>query len=159
MQTRAHPELTLGAVRERDGYGERYGQSLVIGVRVPLGTASDSRARLATAGAELVEAESQRSLAAERLRLDAAAARLALQALETVQASAERRAALALASRGFVEKAFTLGEADLPTRLRVELDAYEAERQAVRSRLDVDAAVSHWRQALGLLPTALKDTP
>lgn len=159
VQTRAHPELTLGAVRERDGYGERYGQSLVIGVRVPLGTSSDSRARLAAAGAELVEAESQRALAAERLRLDAAAARLALHALETVQASAERRAALALASRGFVEKAFALGEADLPTRLRVELDAYEAERQAVRSRLDVDAAVSHWRQALGLLPTALKDTP
>ncbi len=45
-----------------------------------------------------------------------------------------------------------LGEADWPTRLRVELDAVQAERQLARARIDAAAAISSLRQALGLLP-------
>ena len=63
-----------------------------------------------------------------------------------------RNAELARATRGFVAKAFSLGEADWPTRLRVELDAVQAERQLARARIDAAAAVSTLRQALGLLP-------
>lgn len=39
-----------------------------------------------------------------------------------------------------------------PTRLRVELEAAQAERQLARARIDAAAAISHLRQALGLLP-------
>ncbi|HRM95268.1 MAG TPA: transporter, partial [Alicycliphilus sp.] len=49
-------------------------------------------------------------------------------------------------------KAFSLGEADWPTRLRVEQDALLAERQWQRARVDAAAAISALRQALGLLP-------
>lgn len=63
-----------------------------------------------------------------------------------------RNAELAGATRGFVAKAFALGEADWPTRLRAEQDAVQAERQALRARIDAAAAVSALRQALGLLP-------
>jgi cobalt-zinc-cadmium efflux system outer membrane protein len=45
-----------------------------------------------------------------------------------------------------------MGETDLPTRLRVELEASDAERQAARARIELAAAVSALRQALGLLP-------
>ena len=45
-----------------------------------------------------------------------------------------------------------MGETDLPTRLRIELEASEAERQDARARIDLAAAVSAYRQALGLLP-------
>jgi cobalt-zinc-cadmium efflux system outer membrane protein len=55
-------------------------------------------------------------------------------------------------SFGFFDKSFHLGETDLPTRLRIEAEAAEAERQAVRSRIELAAAISSWRQALGLLP-------
>lgn len=152
VQTRSNPELTIGAARERDGLGERYGQSVVVGIRVPLGRSSSSDAKLATANAELVEAESQLALEAQRLRAQVDAARAAVGTLEAVRVSAERRAALARESRGFFEKSFRFGESDLPARLRAELEAFEAERQAARSRLDVEAAVSKLRQALGLLP-------
>ena len=43
-------------------------------------------------------------------------------------------------------------ETDLPTRLRIEADAADAERQAARSHIELAAALSAWRQALGLLP-------
>ena len=49
-------------------------------------------------------------------------------------------------------KAFALGEADWPTRLRVEQDAAQAERQLARARIEAAAALSALRQALGLLP-------
>ena len=56
------------------------------------------------------------------------------------------------AMRSFFEKSFRLGESDLPTRLRIELEAVEAERQSTRARIDLAAAISALRQALGLLP-------
>jgi cobalt-zinc-cadmium efflux system outer membrane protein len=40
----------------------------------------------------------------------------------------------------------------LPTRLRVEIEAVEAQRQAAVARIAVAGAVSALRQALGLLP-------
>ena len=67
-------------------------------------------------------------------------------------AAAEKRAQLARESRGFFDKSFRLGESDLPTRLRIELEAVEAERQNARARIELAAAISALRQALGLLP-------
>jgi len=50
------------------------------------------------------------------------------------------------------DKSFRLGETDLPTRLRIEAEAVEAERQEARSRIELATAISAWRQSLGLLP-------
>lgn len=152
VQTRQNPELTVGAARERGGFAERYGQSVVVGVRIPLGTSSASASRVAAAAAEQLEAETSLTLEMQRIEADIAAARDTVRALQASADAAERRARLALESRGFFEKAFRLGESDLPTRLRVELEAFEAERQAARSRIELDAAISQLRQALGLLP-------
>lgn len=152
VQTRANPELTLGTTRERDARGERFAQSLNVGVRIPLGRSGSSDARLATASADLLEAQTQLELESLRIAGQIDAARTRVQVLEQARAAAERRATLAGESRGFFDKAFRLGESDLPTRLRIDLEAFEAERQAARSRLEVGAAISQLRQALGLLP-------
>lgn len=151
-QTRANPELTLGTTRERDARGERYAQSINVGVRIPLGRASASDARLANASADLLEAQSQLDLEAQRISARIAAARTRVELLSQARDAAQRRATLAGEARGFFDKAFRLGESDLPTRLRIDLEAFEAERQAARSRLEVGAAISQLRQALGLLP-------
>ncbi|MFZ5548696.1 MAG: TolC family protein [Pseudomonadota bacterium] len=152
VQTRPNPELTLGAGQERGSVAERYGQTVTVGIRIPLGSSSASRGRQAQAGAELIEAETQLELQTQRLGSQIEAARARVQALEAAQAAAEQRAALARESRGFFDQSFRAGESDLPTRLRIELEAFEAERQAQRARIEVDAAVSQLRQALGLLP-------
>lgn len=152
VQVRANPEVTLGTARERDVRGERFDQSIFVGVRIPLGRSHASQSRQISASADLLEAQTQLALEEERVRAQATAARERLQTLRQAQAAAERRAALARESRGFFEKSFRLGETDLPTRLRIELEAAEAERQAVRASLEARAAVSQLRQALGLLP-------
>ncbi len=152
VQTRANPELSLGTTRERDARGERSAQSINVGLRIPLGRLSASDARLATASADLLEAQSQLELETQRIDARIALARTRVELLTQARDAAQRRAALAGESRGFFDKAFRLGESDLPTRLRIDLEAFEAERQAARSRLEVGAAISQLRQALGLLP-------
>jgi cobalt-zinc-cadmium efflux system outer membrane protein len=86
------------------------------------------------------------------LAADLEATRVRVESSRTQLAAAEKRAQLARESRGFFDKSFRLGESDLPTRLRIELEAVEAERQNTRARIDLAAAISALRQALGLLP-------
>jgi len=152
VQTRASPEVELLATRERGAFGEPFQQSITVALKVPFASGARRQAKAALAAAAEIEAEAllaneQGRLAAEAETASArlAGARLALEA-------AERRAALTRETRGFYEGAFRLGQADLPTRLRIELDASEAERQAARARVELARAISSARQALGLLP-------
>ncbi|MGJ7485624.1 TolC family protein [Variovorax sp. LT2P21] len=152
LRTRANPELLLATTRERDGRGEPTLRTITLGIRIPFGAGDRQAAVAATARAEATELDVERALAADRLAGEADAARAQVDAAKVQLAAAERRAQLAAESRGFFDRSFRLGETDLPTRLRIEAEAAEAQRQAARSRIDLGAAISHWRQALGLLP-------
>lgn len=152
IQTRANPELTIAATRDRGAFSEPYGQSLSVGIRIPFGSDDRQRARLATAGAEQTEAESQLEVERSRVAADIATAQARLDATRLMAEAADKRATAALETRRILQHSFRLGETDLPTRLRVELEAYEAERQRERSRIDMAHATSQWRQAVGLLP-------
>ena len=152
VRTRANPELTLAATRERDLRGERYEPSITLGLRIPFGGGSRHTARTASAQAEATELQTQLLLERERIEAEQEAARARVASARAQLSAAERRAQLAGESRGFFDKSFRLGETDLPTRLRIEAEAAEARRQAASARIEVAAAVSQWRQALGLLP-------
>ena len=151
-QSRASPELTIAATRDRGTYGESYQQTFTVGVRIPFGAGPRHDARVASARAEAVELQAQMALERARLAGEREAARARTDAARAQLAAADRRAQLARESRGFFDKSFRLGESDLPTRLRIEAEAADAERQAVRARIELAAAISAWRQALGLLP-------
>ena len=152
VQQRANPELTLASTRDRGAFGERYGQTGTLGLRFPLGSSGNNQAKRATAGAELIEAQTQLALERQRLSGELAGAKARLVAAQASAEAANRRAALARETRGFIEKSFRAGETDLPSRLRVELEAFEAERQSTLARLNVNQAISALNQALGLLP-------
>ncbi|RCS56880.1 TolC family protein [Parvibium lacunae] len=151
-QKRSNPELTVATTRDRGGFGERYGQTVFIGIRIPFGSGPRYDARIATAQAETIELQSQLILERDRIQADQRGAAARVEAARTQLNAAERRARLARESRGFFDKSFRLGETDLPTRLRIEVEAVEAGRQEARSRIDLAAAISAWRQSLGLLP-------
>lgn len=151
-QSRANPELMLATTRDRGARGEAAQQTITLGIRIPFGAGPRSDARSANARAEATEIQAQLALERERLIAERDAARERVEASRTQLAAAERRAQLARESRGFFDKSFRLGETDLPTRLRIEAEAAEAERQAARTRIELSAAISSWRQALGLLP-------
>ena len=152
VQTRANPELTVTATRGREQAGERTLQSFTVGVRVPMGGGDRARAKETAARADALDAEARVRVEQDRLAADVAAAMARVKATQAQRDAMARHAALARDTRGFIDKAFRLGEADWPTRLRVELDAVQADRQLARARIDAAAAVSGLRQALGLLP-------
>jgi len=152
VQTRANPELTVAATRGREQAGERTLQSFTVGVRVPLGGGDRSRAKELAARADALDAEVRANAERDRLAAEVAAATARVKATEAQREAMARHAALARDTRSFIDKAFRLGESDWPTRLRVELEAVQAERQLARARIDAAAAVSTLRQALGLLP-------
>ena len=151
-QTRANPEIAISTRRDRSAAGEMTDQTWALALRLPFSSTPRNQARIAEANADLIEAETQLRLERQRLAQEGETARAQLDAARLQLAAAETRARLAAENRGFYDKAFRLGEADLPTRLRIELEAFEAERQAVRSRIQAAAALSQLRQALGLLP-------
>jgi cobalt-zinc-cadmium efflux system outer membrane protein len=151
-QSRANPELILATTSDRGAYDEASRQTITLGLRIPFGAGPRSDARRASAHAEATEVQAQLALERERLTAEREAARVRVEASRAQLAAAERRAQLARESRGFFDKSFRLGETDLPTRLRIEAEAAEADRQAARTRIELSAAISAWRQALGLLP-------
>jgi len=151
-QTRGNPELLLATTRERGTFGEPYAQSMTVGVRIPLGSDARYRAKVAQASAEAIELESQLRLERERVLAGLDAARQKVDASRVQLEAARKRARLAGEARGFFDKSFRAGETDLPTRLRIELEAVEAERQAARAAVEHASSISALRQALGLLP-------
>lgn len=152
VQRRANPELSVAATRGRDQAGERYRQSVTLGLRIPLGDNALAQAKEAAAQADALEQETRLQRERERLAQDLHAAQARVAAAQAQSDAAARHAALVQETLGHVDKAFRLGEADWPTRLRAEQDAAQAQRQLARARIDAAAAVSALRQALGLLP-------
>ncbi|TVO59706.1 MULTISPECIES: TolC family protein [Denitromonas] len=151
-QRRANPELTLATTRERGAFGDAWQQTVTLGVRIPFGSDSRNRASIAAASADAIEAEAQLTLERQRVLSDIDTARSRVKSARTQIAAAEHRSRLAGESRAFFQKAFRIGEVDLPTRLRIELDAAEADRQLASARIEFAAAISALRQAMGLLP-------
>lgn len=152
VRTRDNPELKLATTRGREAGGEPDNQTLTLGLRLPFGRPALARAQRADAQAERAEAEARFELARARIEAGIAAAQRQLAASLRARDAAAERARLAVETRGFYDKAFRLGEADLPTHLRVAAEADEATRDAARAEIDAAAAQSALRQALGLLP-------
>lgn len=151
-QSRANPELMLATTRDRGAFGEAWQQTITFGVRIPFGGGPRLDARRASARAEATEDQAQLALERERVAAERETARVRVESSRIQLVAVERRAQLARESRGFFDKSFRLGETDLPTRLRIEAEAAESERQAARTGIKLAAAISALPQALGLLP-------
>ncbi|WP_311220560.1 MULTISPECIES: TolC family protein [unclassified Acidovorax] len=154
VQQRANPELTLATTRDRGSRNEASQQTVTLALRIPFGGGGRHEAKLAAAYAEALEAETLLAGESARVQSGIATARSRHSAALAQLQAADERLRLAQASRGFFQKSFALGETDLPTRLRIEQEAVDAERQALRARLELAASVSALRQAMGWLPGA-----
>lgn len=151
-QKYANPELTVATTRDREDYGERYNQSVTVGLRIPFGTGSRHTEQWSSANAQALEAES--ALAAQRARLlsEIRIAQSREQATSNQMQAVSARQRLAQQTRTFYQKSFAMGETDMPTRLRIEQEATEAERQALLAKVEHAAAISSLLQAQGALP-------
>lgn len=151
-QRGASPELHLGSTRERVSLGAPEERTLTLGLSLPLGRGSRRRADVARAEAAVDEARAMLALEGARLAAEGRAAEARVRAARQRLTADSTRARLAAQVRAARQTAFAAGETDLPTRLRAEGEAAAAEREAALSAIELAAAISAWRQALGLLP-------
>ena len=152
VQGRANPELALSTRRDRAASGEANEQTWALALRIPFSAGPRQDARVATANADAIEAGLAFERERERLEREEGAVGQQLAAARRQLVAAEERARLARENRGFYEKSFRLGESDLPTRLRIDSEAFEAERALSRARIALAQGISQLRQSLGLLP-------
>lgn len=146
------PELTVGVRRERDSFDGPWLNSATVGVRIPLSTGARNRPRIAAASAELTEAEATLPLERARLAAEQDASAREVEQSAVALARAEQRLALAVETQREYARAFQLGNIDLPQRLRIEFDRFDAELAAARARIEAARAVARHNQSLGLLP-------
>ncbi len=146
------PELTAGVRQELPSRAEPSQGSLVIGLRLPFGTADRNGPLEAAARSELDTAQTHEQRLRERLDSDIAAAREAQRAAQ-VQLDAETRRAELLRERAtLIDKSFRAGESPLPDLLRALTAAAQAESAVARQAAALGLARARLHQALGLLP-------
>ena len=144
--------LGAGMSRERPAFGAGGETTLRLALKIPLGGENRNAPRLAAARAELDDAQAQLDAAIRQSLADVDATTAELAAARRTQVLASQRAALSGQVQALVTKAFRLGEADLPSRLRTDNEKFEADLAEARARTDVQRAVSKLNQALGLMP-------
>ena len=152
VATRDPPEIELGLRRERGAFGEPYANSVMVGIKLPFGTDARNRPRITAANAELIETDAALMLDRQKLASEIEGATVELEQAREIEVLAAERFRLAADTQTLFAKAFTLGELDLPARLRAENERFDAERALTRARIEAGRAISRLNQAQGLLP-------
>jgi cobalt-zinc-cadmium efflux system outer membrane protein len=150
--TRDPLEIEIGMRRERSAFGESYANSVIVGIKVPFGTDARNQPRITAANAELIEASAALMLERQKLATDIDGATVELEQAREIESLAVERFRLAADTQALFAKAFTLGELDLPARLRAENERFDAELALARARIEAGRAISRLNQARGLLP-------
>lgn len=153
------PELALRWTTQRSDAFSPSDQAIGIKLTVPL--SSSDRVRQESAGARADLAQAERELALLGTQLDQALQR-AQSELDTAQTQLElatTRRELTADNLKLAQRAFDLGEQDLPTLLRARSADHEAQAWLTRQRIAYQAAVSHLQQARGLLPQPASTEP
>ncbi|MDO8788457.1 MAG: TolC family protein [Sulfuritalea sp.] len=149
---RAAPELSLRVVRERGDFAEPYANTVGIRLKIPLSSGAQVRRETSAAQAEANQADAEMLRAQTRVQLEAERAQRALASAERQLSMAQERRELSTENLRLSEKAFSLGESDLATLLRIRAAAFDAESFLGRQRVARAAAISRLNQALGVLP-------
>ena len=152
VATRDPPEIEVGVRRERGAFGEAYANSVVVGIKVPFATNARNQPRITAANAELVEADAAAMQERQKLATDIDGAAVELEQAHEIETLAAERFRLAAETQVLFARAFTLGELDLPARLRAENERFDAELALTRARIEAGRAISRLNQARGVLP-------
>lgn len=149
---RAAPELALRVVRERGDFAEPYANTVGIRLKIPFSSGPLVRRETSAAKADADQADAEMVRAQTRIQLEAERADRTLASSERQFLMAQERRQLSAENLRLSEKAFSLGESDLATLLRIRAAAFDAEAFLDRQRVARAAAISRLNQALGVLP-------
>ncbi|HEX9179981.1 MAG TPA: TolC family protein [Burkholderiales bacterium] len=146
------PELTLGAVRERDFFDEPYHTTIGFKLKIPFATDARNQPVITAAQTELVQAQAEYRQTRLRVELEIRQKRQALDAATAQLELAQRKQAATAENLRLQQKAFDLGELDLPALLRAKSLAHDGDLTLAQQIIAVARARAALNQALGVLP-------
>lgn len=149
---RAAPELALRWNSQRGDRHEPYAQAVGVKLTVPLSSAPLVARDQAQARAELAQAEAELTQSSTRIQMAIQQAQQELGSAAQQLRLAQQRQALTADNLQLAQRAFDLGEADLPTLLRARAAAYDAQSATQQQTIALAAAHSRVLQAQGVLP-------
>lgn len=146
------PELTLGVRQDTPGRAEPSRGSVVVALRLPLGTQDRNQPLETAASSELDIAQTHEQRLRERLDSDIALARDAQRSAQAQLDAETARAALLRERARLIDKSFRAGETSLPDLLRALAAAAQADSAVARQTAALGLARARLQQALGTLP-------
>lgn len=152
VEKRENPQLLLNARHERGAFDTEYDSSIGVAVRIPL--AAEVRSAPLLAKAEMGLAQAMSNHEQRRLALLTAMheAEHNLEVTRSELVIVEEQHRLAQESLRLARKAFALGETDLVHLMRVQAQAYEAERALGNRQIQLKWDIARFNQAAGVLP-------
>lgn len=151
-ERRENPQLGLNARHERGAFDSEFNSSVGLSLRIPL----DSQVRVAPllASAEMALGEALSRHSQKMLDLQAAQheAEHNLEVTREELAVIEAQNRLTQENLRLAKKAFTLGESDLVSLLRVQALARESEVALANRRIQLNWDIARYNQAVGVLP-------
>jgi outer membrane protein TolC len=145
-------QISLGVRRDTAALNGLQSQSLLVGLRVPLGAPARQRWLEAAVQSELDAALIEQERLRERLLREREDARAALESAALQYRLQHERARLLQDRAQLIEKAFRLGENSLPETLRARAAAAVAQAEAARQYAAWGRAQARLETLLGLLP-------
>lgn len=149
---REQPELELGAFRDRGNIGESYNNSIELKLRIPLATAARNQPLSAAAQTALTSAQSEYARTRLILEYQLQQAQQAMLTADQLLDLARQQRSAAQENLALIQKAFTLGEADLFALLRARTAAFDAEQIYRQQEIAQALARARLNQAQGVLP-------
>ena len=149
------PELALSLARERGSPDESYKNFGKISLRIPFGSDGRTQARVTSANAELINAQtriqrSERQVSAQQQAATQARTQASLQ-LQTAQQSLQ----LATQAWDWQQRSYRAGQTNLTTYLTGQVDFLERGFAVQRADLELGRANSRYLQSIGVLPRRL----
>jgi outer membrane protein, heavy metal efflux system len=152
VERRENPQVILNARSAQGAFDTQYNQSVGIKIRIPFDTEVRSAPLLAASEQVVGETYSQREKLRLMLEANLHEAEHNLLISKKELSLAEQQFNIAKNSTELAQKAYSLGELDLMSLLRIQSQTFDAEKSYTTRQLQVKWDTARYNQAVGVLP-------
>lgn len=152
LEKRDNPVLLLGTRHERGTSDEEFADSFGFSFRMPLGLAAHSNPKITMAEVDLADKQSQLETLHRELNMKLHDSHRELLATIEQYDYSKRQYELSQRTLSMSRKAFSLGENSLIELIRIQAQAFAAERNMHQKQLEVGLQTARLNQAKGIIP-------
>lgn len=152
LEKSGNPSLFVGTRHERGTSNDGFDNAIGLSLSIPLGLTSHTTPKITAAEVDLSENRSQMEILHRELNMLIQDASRELSATIEQYEFARRQNELSKRNLAMSRKAFSLGETGLIELIRIQAQAFAAERNMHQKHLEVGLQTARLNQAKGIIP-------